>query len=177
MDRIAETPSLAQQLELFAGLVVPEVPPQRRKWKRRARNPDPRQFAVQLELREQEPIDPDEIPEPGDFPAHCIVSAAECAPVKTRAPRSIFDFASEFAAAEVISEFMLARSAPPIHDQTPPADPIHRRIIREAGVTRHIGLRHQETDEWAEKERARRARQKLPKPPKQSFRLRSKAEV
>jgi hypothetical protein len=45
-------------------------------------------------------------------------------------------------------------------------------IVREGGVTRHIAVREQDTDEWAEKERQRRARQKPPRPPRQKFKMR-----
>ena len=60
------------------------------------------------------------------------------------------------------------------HDTPDDVPVIHRRIVREGDITRHIAMRVQETDEWAEKERARRARQKLPKPPRQTFKLKKK---
>lgn len=44
-------------------------------------------------------------------------------------------------------------------------------IVRAGGVIRHTSVREQDTDEWAEKERQRRARQKPPRPPKQKFKV------
>lgn len=44
-------------------------------------------------------------------------------------------------------------------------------IVRAGGVTRHTSVREQDTAEWAEKERQRRARQRLPPPPKQTFKM------
>lgn len=162
------------QLELFAGLAVPEPLPRRRRTRKRrpAVAVIPIQFAI--DLRERVEIDPDEIEEAGDRFTHVVVSAAECPLPKTRAACSIFSLASEFAARQVIAEFMLGQDDDEL-DSTPPPDPHHRRIIRDGDTTRHISMRYQDTEEWAEKERARRARQKLPKPPKQTFKLRSKA--
>lgn len=161
--------ALGAQMELFAGLAVPEVHSPRRKWSHKVRQPEPAQ-PVQLDLKEQEPIDPDEIPEPGDYPAHWIVKAEDRPLPKGLGARSIFDLGLSAMPAQVISEMMATRAEE--KPLAPMPDPIHRRVIREAGVTRHISMRYQETDEWAEKDRARRARQKLPKPPKQTFRLR-----
>lgn len=48
---------------------------------------------------------------------------------------------------------------------------IFRAVMTKDGVTRHTSVREQDTDEWAEKERARRARQKPPRPPKQKFKV------
>ncbi len=115
-------------------------------------------------------VDPDDEPEEGDFPTHAVVKATECAPIKTVAPASIWDLGARHAAASVIAEFTLGRrrAAADRPEQHPPR---HARIVRDGDVTRYIPMRVQETPEWEEKERARRARQVLPKPPKQSFRL------
>lgn len=43
---------------------------------------------------------------------------------------------------------------------------ICRVVTREDGVTRHVAIREQDTEEWAERERARRARQRPPRPVK-----------
>ncbi len=43
---------------------------------------------------------------------------------------------------------------------------IRRIVTREDGVTRHVAIREQDTPEWAERERQRRARQRPPRPPK-----------
>lgn len=167
------------QLELFVGLAVPAPLPEKRLRLPRNRRPStwaiPIQFAIELTARVE--LDPDEIEEPGDRFTHIVTSAADCPIPKTRAPSSIFALAAEHAADHVISEVMGTRKHRAAQAQEPePAqqDQIHRRIIRSTadGITRHISMRYQETEEWAEKERARRARQKLPKPPKQTFRLR-----
>lgn len=122
-----------------------------------------------IELRERIVIHPDEIPEEGDYPVHLRVKASEAPPVKTRAPCSIFALGSEAAAKQILSEFTLARHAEPGFE--PHQDTVHRLITREAGVVKHVRQRHDETDEWKEKERIRRAKQVLPKPPKQKFRI------
>ena len=44
-------------------------------------------------------------------------------------------------------------------------------IVRDGHITRHTSVREQDTDEWAEKERQRRARQKPPRPPTQKFKV------
>lgn len=167
------------QLELFVGLAVPApIPPSSMKWTRK-RRPPARAFPIQfaMDLSDRPEVDPDEIEEPGDHFTHVITSATACEMPKTRAPCSIFALAAGHAADQVISEFMSPRkqreeAAP--EPEAPQQDTIHRRISRSMadGITRHTAMRYQDTDEWAEKERARRARQKLPKPPKQAFRLR-----
>lgn len=43
---------------------------------------------------------------------------------------------------------------------------VRRIVTREDGVTRHVAVREQDTEEWAERERQRRARQRPPRPPK-----------
>lgn len=134
------------------------------------------QLCIDLQPRAPAWVDPDDIPEDGDFPAHLVVSAAACEPVKTRAPCSVFAFAAsqfcaERAARQVISEVMYGVLG---DDEEPPAPrlPSHcRKIVRDGDVTRHIALREQDTEEWAEKERARRAKQKPPRPTKQKFKM------
>lgn len=168
----------AEQLELFVGLAVPEPAP-RRKGKRRPRAvgmPMPIQFAI--DLRERVEVDPDEIAEEGDYFAHRVVDAAACEAPKTTAACSIFALAAEtgaeIAARQVITEFMLGGLAdkPPKEPKKPKRHPATQAcVIREAGVTRHIAVRYQDTEEWAEKERERRARQKPPKPAKQKFKM------
>lgn len=173
------TATTGAQLELFVGLAVPAPLPSIRMRLPRLRRPAtwgiPVQVAIDLTARAE--IDPDEIEEPGDRFTHIVTSAADLPMPKTRAPSSIFALAAEHAADHVISEVMGTRKHRAAHAQEPEQpkqDQIHRRIIRSTadGITRHISMRYQETEEWAEKERARRARQKLPKPPKQTFRLR-----
>lgn len=43
---------------------------------------------------------------------------------------------------------------------------IRRIVTREDGITRHQAIREQDTPEWAERERQRRARQRPPRPPR-----------
>lgn len=132
-----------------------------------------RQLSIDLQPRMPVLVDPDDIPEEGDFPAHRWASAAECPLPEELGPASIFDLGSSVAAAQVLAEFRLrpraAKAHPANHQPMRPA-----RIIREGDTVRHVAMRIQETDEWQEKERARRARQILPKPPKQTFKLRKR---
>ena len=108
--------------------------------------------------------DRDEIPELDDYPVHSVVSAADRPSLALVAPCSVFDLAGH--------QSQPAGRAKP---QPKTEQPSHAQIIREDGVTRHISLRYQETEQWAEKDRDRRAKQKLPRPPKQSFRIRKEA--
>lgn len=132
------------------------------------------QLVIDLQPRAPVWVDPDDIPEDGDFPAHRVVSASECEPVKTKAACSIFAFAAtqfcaERAARQVISEVMYG-----IVDDAPQAPrlPAHcRKIVRDGDVTRHIALREQDTPEWEEKERIRRAKQRPPRPQRQKFKM------
>ncbi len=129
-----------------------------------------RQLSIDLQPRMPVLVDPDDIPEEGDFPEHRWTLAAACEAPKVRGPASIFELGASVAAAQVINEFRLRPRAAKVHtieqQAMRPA-----RIIREGDTVRHVAMRVQETDEWQEKERARRARQVLPKPPKQTFRL------
>lgn len=152
-----------------------------RKWSTQRRRPPPTaqelaaQFVIDLQPRAPVWVDPDDIPEEGDFPAHVVVSAKDCAPVKTKGVASIFAFAqsqfcAELAARQVIAEVMYGVTG---DDERPaPARlPACRKIIREGGTTRHIAMREQETEEWMERERVRRAKQRPPRPQKQKFKM------
>jgi len=87
-------------------------------------------------------------------PVRIVVSAAGLQPPKTIAPRSIFD-----AAGSSLPRTRLRSAECPI--QRP------RKVVELAdGHRRHIALQPQDTEEWKEKEAARRARQKPPKPTK-----------
>jgi hypothetical protein len=66
---------------------------------------------------------------------------------------------------------MLGADEPDGHASEPPRPAHCRKIIRDGDVTRHISLREQDTEEWAEKERIRRAKQKPPRPQKQKFKM------
>lgn len=174
MGRAARCEVDPRQFLLFVGLAVPEAQPRRPVAKRPA--PVLALTGLQLEIDySAQPawIDPDDIPEDGDFPEHRWTRAADCDSPKTTAPASIWDLGSSIAAAQVINEFRLRPRAAKAHPED--RQPIRpARIIREGDTVRHVAMRVQETDEWQEKERARRARQVLPKPPKQTFRLKKK---
>lgn len=89
-------------------------------------------------------------------PVRLVVSAAGRQPPKTIAPRSIFD-----AAGSSIPRTRL-RSAECTVQRA-------RKVVELGdGIRRHIALLPQETEEWAERERARRARQRPPKPTKKA---------
>lgn len=87
-------------------------------------------------------------------PVRLVVSAAGLQPPKTNAPRSIFDAAG--------SELPRVR----LRSVECPVAQARKTIELGDGHRRHVTLLPQETEEWAEKERARRARQKPPKPTK-----------
>ncbi len=105
----------------------------------------------------------DEKPEKGDYPVHRIVSATDCKRPDTKAACSAFDQSALVVKPSKVDGRMKDSARTP---------QVHAQVIREGDVTRHISLTYQETSEWAEKNQVRRAKQKLPKPPKQSFRLR-----
>jgi hypothetical protein len=87
-------------------------------------------------------------------PVRIVVPAAGLKPPKTAAPRSIFDVAGSD-----LPRTRLRSAECPI--QRP------RKVVELAdGHRRHIALSPQDTEEWKEKEAARRARQKPPKPTK-----------
>lgn len=90
-----------------------------------------------------------------------IVPAAGAAMPKSLGPCSVFAMASAPTARPV-------RLAPTGTSSPPPAG---RIIVREDGITRHTAVRLQDTEEWAEKERQRRARQRPPRPPRQKFKM------
>jgi hypothetical protein len=109
----------------------------------------------------------------GERPTHLLLSATGQALPETRAPRSVFDLSD----LDGFSWLMDGRARlqslnrpPTIQEQT------HTVITREIGVTRCKRLHHTETREWQEQETARRARQIVPRPPKQSFKLSKKAK-
>lgn len=97
-----------------------------------------------------------------DFePVQRIVPAAGAALPKTLGPCSVFAMAAAPGAGSV--RLATATSGSPA--------PFGRIIIREGGITRHTAVRLQDTEEWAEKERQRRARQRPPRPPRQKFKM------
>lgn len=86
------------------------------------------------------------------------VDAATARREKCRAPTSVFDLAHRPVAVKL--EGHDTRAA------------IYRTSTLD-GVTRCVRVREQETEEWQEKETARRARQKPPRPPRQKFKMRN----
>jgi hypothetical protein len=100
-----------------------------------------------------------------DFPAHRAVSAAEAPPVQTVAVSSIFGLA------DTLRQLKRGRFGAP--EQFDPA-PYRVERSHADGTVRVIRQRPDETAEWREKEAARRARQRPPKPTKKA-KTRSKA--
>lgn len=94
-------------------------------------------------------------------PVQRIVPAAGASLPKSLGPCSVFAMASALSSKP-------AQAIPAPSDQ--PAQ-IGRIIVREDGITRHTAVRLQDTEEWAEKERQRRARQRPPRPPRQKFKM------
>lgn len=112
------------------------------------------QLAFSFVLRVLDPIDPYD---PADQPVHRMVRAADLPPVKTTAPASIFTLAD---AAQVSRQL---RAFGRFGDAAGFA-PAPVRIERDCDGVRVIRLQAQETEEWQERERARRAKQRPPKP-------------
>lgn len=93
---------------------------------------------------------------------HRVVLALEAEPPQTTGIRSVFDMA-----ASVLCKPGRGPDGE-VQDRPTPQPPRYGVTVREVGVTRHVARRHDETEEWAEKERQRRARQRLPKPSKRA---------
>lgn len=143
------------QLLLFVDLPIPDPASPRQRARRKRLQLFGRLWR-QMELKLVPRRQPRPAAEPDsdteyDYPVHRIACAASLPAPTFSAPRSVFDLAS-FGLASGITQCQPAQ--------------IHRRVIREDGVTRHVAMRYQETDEWAERERARRAKQRPPRPPK-----------
>lgn len=80
-----------------------------------------------------------------------IVKASEAEPIQIKGPASIFDMAH-------LSKLVTVRM------ERPQEGASFRRIARDGGVTRCVRIQEQDTVEWQEREAARRARQRPPKP-------------
>ncbi|CAB4159787.1 hypothetical protein UFOVP726_16 [uncultured Caudovirales phage] len=117
------------------------------------------QLAFRFTLRE---LERDDQPEPG--PVHRLVKAADAEPLKVIPVASIFGLADTFKA---LKRGRFGARAQP-RDTPAPAvgEPAPYRVERSYadGVHRVIRQRPEETAEWQEKERARRAKQRPPKP-------------
>lgn len=114
------------------------------------------QLAFRFVLRD---LERDDIPEPG--PVHRIVKAADAEPLKVIPVSSIFGLGATFKALQR-GRF----GAGQVDEDAPPKEPAPYRVERSwaDGVHRVIRQRPEETPEWQEKERARRAKQRPPKP-------------
>ena len=102
-----------------------------------------------------------------DFPVHAFVPALDAAPLVTRGPCSIFAMADAMTAADGLQE--PEKHGGPDSDKTAPY-----RVERDGDRVRVVRLLPEETDEWKERERARRARQRPPRPTSKA-KTRSKA--
>jgi hypothetical protein len=146
-----------RQMLLFTDLPIPTAPPASPQPK-----PDrPWRVAVQalaclLQLPIRAPLrelDRDDLAEPA--PVHRIVSAADAPPVQTVAVSSIFGLAA------TVQSLKRGRFGAP--EQFEPAPYRVERSYAD-GTLRVIRQRPEETQEWQDRERARRAKQRPPKP-------------
>jgi len=81
---------------------------------------------------------------------------------------SVFDFAASMLLNDAPRKRRCAANDEPVSIQ----NAVHRQIERSAGLVVHRRIHYLDTAEWHEREAARRARQVLPRPPKQTFRIR-----
>ena len=96
-----------------------------------------------------------------DFPVHRVLTATEprpMAPPRTIAPSSIFNLAATVDRLKSFGRFGDSAGF------TPPT----LRVHREGDRVRVVRLREDETEEWRERERIRRAKQRPPKPTKKA---------
>jgi hypothetical protein len=98
---------------------------------------------------------------------HAWVKASECTLPAMLAPRSVFDLAGH----QVVAKAMRRKHEPREEKPKQIQAETHLRVTKEFGITRVVRMHHTETEEWKERETARRARQTPPKPPKQNFEL------
>jgi hypothetical protein len=162
MSHNKPTGSRGEQLDLFAGFCLPEVPMAPRRVGRPRTAPLTIAAAVQLVLvlAERKAAKGSDDPLPV---LHLRVSAASCDLPRTTAPRSIFEMSMALALESAQSADPQPAAEP---DQAPSfQDAPHLDIQREAGLVRVKRLHHTETTEWQEREAARRARQKSPRAP------------
>jgi len=148
-----------RQMLLFTDLPIPTAPPA---------SPPPKpvrpwRVAVQvlaclLQVPIRAPLralERDDLPDPEALPVRRIVSAADAPPVHTVAVSSIFGLAATVQS--------LKRGRFGAAEQFEPAP---YRVERDyaTGAVRVIRQRPEETPEWQERERVRRAKQRPPKP-------------
>jgi hypothetical protein len=92
-----------------------------------------------------------------------VIPASQAERIQIKGPVSVFDMG-----------YMQAPLTAKV--QSEPENILYR-VTRDSDVTRCQRIQIQDTQEWKEKEAARRARQVLPKPPKQEFRMGRRAKV
>jgi hypothetical protein len=149
-----------RQMLLFPDLPIPPAlpaPP-------RTRPQRPWRVAVQvlaclLQLPIRAPLralERDDLPEPDDMPVHRVVALAEAEPLHIRAVTSVFNLAAAAA--------RLKRGRFGADEQFTAPAPYRVERSYADGVHRVIRQRPEETAEWQEREAARRARQRPPKP-------------
>lgn len=107
------------------------------------------QHRIRAPLRE---LIRDDLADRDDYPCHRSISATDATPIRPAAPSSIFS------AAATLHAMAAARAI------LPPADRPLYRVHRADGRIRCERLRPEDTPEWQEKERIRRAKQRPPKP-------------
>lgn len=175
MGNATETTRIGEQLSLFACFSAPAAvksPLRRRSTSRGLRRSASHAAQMVIDLRERtQEAEEDWADRWVSRPVvHAIVPAAQTKMPETRAAVSIFDLAYQFTAEQVISEFMVGDISQPKANSKKktklPAiqEQIHTRVIRDAGTVRCIRMHHTDTTEWQEREAARRARQRPPKP-------------
>lgn len=155
---------------LFADLPIPSAPPEapripkRRRARPAAKRRRQKQLALDFWAREFNgahtgaPLDDEDTD--WDFPQHFHAVAGHEPPPQTSAAPSIWALAAAARAEPAKRHRPAGKSA------APPA-PAYR-VEREAGRVRVVRLRPDETEEWAERERLRRAKQRPPRPTKQA---------
>ena len=159
-----------RQSMLFADLPIPSAPPEAPHGPAQRHGPArrKRQRAKQLVLdfwardfaeAKTDPATQDDEDTPFDFPRHCRSVAGQDPPPQTLAAPSIWALAAAVRAEP-------RKQAKPDLVSAAPAPAPSYRVEREAGRVRVVRLRPEETEEWAERERIRRAKQRPPKPTK-----------
>lgn len=112
----------------------------------------------------QQPADPWGDDEQDDDPfvttpvAHRVLPAHLTPAPETSGIRSVFDLAAS----------VLVTPSKPKRERPTTQAPRHGKTFRDGDCTRHVAIRHDETEEWQERERQRRARQRVPKPAKKA---------
>lgn len=165
----------ARQQMLFADLpepAPPAVPASRVALARRCRAAIAPRRAVQMLLdfddRDIGPVvaaqlGPDD--DAWDFMARRRTVAGRDPAPRTTAPASIFALAAGVRA-DAARKGGAPRKPKAARASAPAPSPPLIKVEREAGRVRVVRLRPDETEEWAERERLRRARQRPPKPTK-----------